>query len=252
MNTFGPAYDEQIDRTRLKVWSIYQACSPSGKIYIGQTVKAIQERWGHHVWRANHGGSYSIHAAIRKYGAENFVVIKIDTAPSKKMADVLERKLIARYRSNEREFGYNLTAGGDGCPVTEEVKERMRLSKQFISPETRRKISVALKGNKNRLGNIHSEVSRARIGAKQAAYWARMTPEYKSARAKHARSKQGPISASSLEKIKEKAERWRSTEAGLLWLKKTGERFRSNNYQVGKVPWNKGMKFPYKKRNRKP
>lgn len=94
------------------IYSVYAHTSPSGKKYIGITKQKPERRW-------NKGKSYSSNSyftkAIEKYGWDNFqheVLFEVD---SLEQAKELEVKLIAQYRSDEREYGYNITKGGDPC-----------------------------------------------------------------------------------------------------------------------------------------
>lgn len=91
------------------VWTIYRLTSPSGKVYIGQTIDTIQQRWREH---KNRRGCLKIHGAIKKYGPANFLVEKICSAESWQEADRIETRLIEAHDSIAR--GYNITAGGRG------------------------------------------------------------------------------------------------------------------------------------------
>lgn len=93
-------------------------CLPTGKLYFGQTVMSIEERWRHHKGSAQRGSDHKFHRAIRKYGEENFLVEEVLTvsAPTKdilkKKLDYVEMRLIKRF--NTKIDGYNSTDGGDG------------------------------------------------------------------------------------------------------------------------------------------
>lgn len=83
------------------------------KIYIGLTYRDIQTRWSEHKSRANNGSTLYFHNAIRKYDLNNFYIEQIDEADGDTLKE-RERYWINYYKSNNREFGYNLTNGGDG------------------------------------------------------------------------------------------------------------------------------------------
>jgi group I intron endonuclease len=52
---------------------IYKVTSiDTGKSYIGQTEKSIDERITTHIYTADSGSKYHFHRAIRKYGIECF------------------------------------------------------------------------------------------------------------------------------------------------------------------------------------
>lgn len=128
-------------------YTIYKHTSPSGKVYIGQTKRDVEKRW-------NNGNGYAtsphFNRAIKKYGWNNIQHEIIATGLTKKEANWLEQYLISYYHSNEGQYGYNLTRGGDGSNgrlITEE--ERARLSEAHkghkASEETKQKMSEAQK-----------------------------------------------------------------------------------------------------------
>jgi group I intron endonuclease len=82
----------------------------TNKMYIGQTKLSLKERQKQHL-RAK--GHTKFKYAVKKY--ENDFVWSIhDTAYSKIELDEKEKYWIKFYKSNTNDFGYNLTAGGDG------------------------------------------------------------------------------------------------------------------------------------------
>lgn len=64
----------------------------------------------------------------------------------------MERKLIRKWRTNSRQYGYNLTSGGEGISAfrefTEAELERRRryMFNRTVSSETRERMSLAKKG----------------------------------------------------------------------------------------------------------
>ncbi len=124
----------------------------NGKIYIGQTIKTVEERWKQHYYEANNGSVFYFHKAIRKYGKENF---KIETVcgciGSAERLKELEIIFIAKYKANVYGVGYNMTDGGEG---TTGLK---------LSEETKRKIGEAGKGNKYNLGKKLSEETKRKM-----------------------------------------------------------------------------------------
>jgi hypothetical protein len=50
---------------------------------------------------------------MRKYGLDSFKIEQIDTTDDYKKLGELERFYIKKYNSTNREFGYNITAGGE-------------------------------------------------------------------------------------------------------------------------------------------
>ena len=107
----------------------------NNKVYIGQVYnKSIEARFYRHVKEASPKNPIIVDRAIYKYGKENFIVEQIDTANSIEELNEKEKYWIRFYNSTDRNFGYNLTTGGDGgntylC----KSKEEMDLIKQKIS-----------------------------------------------------------------------------------------------------------------------
>jgi group I intron endonuclease len=52
-------------------------CLLTGKLYFGQTVTPIGDRWVRHLSSSKKGSNHKFHRAIRKYGAENFIVEEV-------------------------------------------------------------------------------------------------------------------------------------------------------------------------------
>ena len=131
---------------------VYKHTSPSNKIYIGITCKKnVTYRWG------KNGSQYNkcpyFWHAIQKYGWDNIKHEILFTDLSEKEAKAKEIELIAFYKSNNPEFGYNLTSGGEGRSGYSCSKEsREKMSKSHLghkdSEETRRKKSLSRKGKK--------------------------------------------------------------------------------------------------------
>lgn len=86
-------------------------------MYIGQTVKSIEQRFRGHISAANKGSNTKIARAIRKYGKENFVVEMIDSAKNKEELNEKERFWIRFFNADK--IGYNMTAGGESANTYE-------------------------------------------------------------------------------------------------------------------------------------
>lgn len=79
----------------------------NGKMYFGNT-KNIKNRW----YPSGYRTSTKFYRAIKKYGWNNFSHEIIASNLTKQEADKFEDILIKRFRTNEDEFGYNTTVGG--------------------------------------------------------------------------------------------------------------------------------------------
>lgn len=84
----------------------------NGKKYVGITSQKPEERW-------NNGKNYQYNEyftrAIKKYGWGNFDHEIIMEKLSKKDACSLEIALISQWETTDRNKGYNICHGGDGC-----------------------------------------------------------------------------------------------------------------------------------------
>lgn len=116
----------------------------NNKVYIGQTIRPLEERIERHFDEAENNvlPENHFHRAIRKYGRENFKVEKIDEAENREELNNKEKFWIKEYKSTNDELGYNSTAGGEGGNTyLKRTKEQME--------ETKRKISIANSGRGN-------------------------------------------------------------------------------------------------------
>ncbi len=84
------------------------------KVYIGQTVRTLRERWNEHLKDARRGDQRHLYRSMRFYGSRNFKLEIIEKFKIDKLND-RERYWIAYYNSRDRDFGYNLTEGGEGA-----------------------------------------------------------------------------------------------------------------------------------------
>lgn len=85
----------------------------NSKVYVGQTMKTLKERFQKHCWGTTEKDSYhlnmAIKKAIRKYGKENFTIELIEEVEQDKL-DEREVYWISFYNSYYK--GYNCTLGG--------------------------------------------------------------------------------------------------------------------------------------------
>lgn len=92
----------------------------NNKIYIGKTQQSIKKRWNKHILCARKKINRYLYDAMNYYGYENFIIEEIDKANNKEELDKLEKQYISKYKSSDREFGYNMTEGGDGGSMSDE------------------------------------------------------------------------------------------------------------------------------------
>jgi len=120
------------------------------KCYVGIPRVSLEARWSKHLKNSKEGRPGHLYNAIRKHGEDVFTPVILSHASSWGELCRLEIHFINKYRSKEREFGYNLTLGGEGVVATEEIREKIRLSKTGIPcPEkVKSKIASTLKGRR--------------------------------------------------------------------------------------------------------
>lgn len=171
------------------MYSVYKHTCPNGKVYIGITRGAVNRRW-------KNGKGYSMqplfNRAIVKYGWDNIQHEILCENLTEEEAKQKEVDLISFYKSNDSQYGYNCTAGGDGksgVATSEETKERLRAAAlgkkpdgetrkrmseaqrrrfsrnpRFVSEETRQKMSMSRKGiaspNKGKFGALNKTSKR--------------------------------------------------------------------------------------------
>ena len=116
--------------TEDRPYCVYKHTSPSGKVYIGQTIQRnLNERW-----RGGNGYPNTIfEKAIIKYGWDNITHEIIASCLTKEEANIIEIELIAYYKSIR--MSYNSDNGGAGIGHTMKTPE-----------DVKQKISNSLKG----------------------------------------------------------------------------------------------------------
>lgn len=147
----------------------------NGKKYFGITCKSPNKRWGRNGIHYNKNPHFW--NAIQKYGWDNFSHEVILDGVSLKDACAVESHMIKSYMTNNPNFGYNNTSGGEtGQIFSEESKARMRESSKsrVYTDEWKQHLSDAGKGRKpwnygKHLSNEHKEKVRlAGIGRKHS------------------------------------------------------------------------------------
>lgn len=99
-----------------RIWKVYVHINKiNGKKYFGITRTSLQRRWrnGYGYKPQEKDSQHHFWNAIQKYGWNNFyhIVIKRDLTRSE--ACTYETSLISYYKTQNQEYGYNFTPGGD-------------------------------------------------------------------------------------------------------------------------------------------
>lgn len=146
------------------------------KQYVGITKFSLEERFSQHIKRG-----FLLTEAIQKYGEQKFSINLIEEVESAEKAYELEQYYIEQYNTKVPN-GYNLTDGGDGIfgwevseeyrqQCSERVKQLHKEKKVGMygkkhSEETKKKMSVASKGNTHCLGRTLSQETKQKIREK--------------------------------------------------------------------------------------
>jgi hypothetical protein len=100
--------------------------APNGKKYYGITKQDVKQRWGR-------GSQYRTNQyfakAIKKHGWDNMQHIVLHEGLDEEEAKELEQYMIQWYDTANKNYGYNLSLGGDGgtgCKMSEEQKQKLR------------------------------------------------------------------------------------------------------------------------------
>lgn len=133
---------------------LYKLSFPSGKNYIGQTIKGMHSRMIRHKTAVNTGSMLAVHCAWRKYGEPEIEII--GKYKSQKELNEAEIKAIKDFNTLTPN-GYNLSYGGENAPS--------------VNPVVARKI-----GKKNK-GLIRSKKEKERMSKQALALW--QTDEYR-------------------------------------------------------------------------
>lgn len=125
-----------------KPFCVYLHTSPSNKYYVGITCNKPTWRWGRN--GVKYKNNEHFWNAIQKYGWENFKHEIIAGNLNENEAKKLEIELIERFQSNNPQYGYNHTKGGDGIYGYKKPEEQIKRGWKHTE-ETKRKMSEIAK-----------------------------------------------------------------------------------------------------------
>ena len=120
-------------------YCVYKHTCPNGKVYIGMTGQKPEVRFGRGSGYQNNPHFYR---AIKKFGWDQIEHSILQRDLDRETAMAIERELIAEYRSSDRQYGYNMTYGGESGPkltdyVKKDISEKLKL--YYSIPENREK-----------------------------------------------------------------------------------------------------------------
>lgn len=142
---------------------IYVICNTkNGRIYVGKTVKTLEQRMKFHFSACKRGENSSrlLYKAVREDGNwENFIWFEIDSASTYEELNEKERFWINRLKTQET--GYNIGFGGDGGDnyiyhpnmdeVVKKISEGVRNSQRWTDDKRRVQSEIISKWNSEHL-----------------------------------------------------------------------------------------------------
>lgn len=233
-------------------------CTVNGKIYIGQSKYDDPSYIG--------SGSFFL-KAVKKHRKENFVKEVLEYLKSKEELDERETYWISYFKSNDPDIGYNLAIGGHGnigYSPSDETRKKISISLKgrVLSEEHKEKISSSNLGNKHSdetkqkmsykkkgvtLSTDHIEnIRKGHLGVKQTEESKKKRSEKLKGRIMSEEHKKKLSDAAkrrrmSEESNKKRSEKLKGRKFSEETLKKMSESLKGKN--KGKVPWNKGKKL---------
>ena len=132
-------------------YCVYKHTFPNGKVYIGITCMKPEHRWKKngkgYLEKKNDNYCQPLMAyAVLKYGWKNVKHEILFENLTKEEAEQKEIELISYYKSNQKEYGYNISNGGN-CIGTHSDESKKKMSKsrkgRIFSEEHKKKISEA-------------------------------------------------------------------------------------------------------------
>ena len=94
----------------MQTYKVYEHITPSGKRYIGLTRQPVERRWQRGAGYADNPYFYK---AIKKYGWDSIQHNILAENLTAEEAARMEVDVIRQYQSDNREYGYNITEGGN-------------------------------------------------------------------------------------------------------------------------------------------
>lgn len=153
---------------------VYKHVSPSNKVYIGITSISPFVRW------RNDGSGYATNQhfwrAIQKYGWDNFKHYLLAWNVGEMTAKNMEKDFIKFYDSTNKDKGYNITLGGEGCykdknAGTKEYYQNYYIENKELYNTRRKQWYQDNKDYENERNNQYYQDHKEEVRAKQREYY---------------------------------------------------------------------------------
>lgn len=116
--------------------------SINDKVYVGRTVRSIEQRYKEHLQSLENGDTRHLYSAMRKYGANNFKIELIEECST--LDDMIEKEAYYCELLEAYTKGYNMTTAGEINPMECE-KAKTSHRRKMQSEEVKSKISETMK-----------------------------------------------------------------------------------------------------------
>jgi len=134
------------------------------KIYIGQTIRGLENRWRQHRQDYKRFNS-PLYKAMKKYGIENFSIEIICYCSDLDHLNEMETHHILKNKSNHRERGYNCDTGGNSKKFNDETKRKISKSNKNKIPWNKNK--KMSKEFCQKMSDIHKLLPNNQLGRKR-------------------------------------------------------------------------------------
>lgn len=148
----------------------------NNKIYIGQTVRNINKRIYEYkaAFKYDKFNNNYLGNAFKKYGWNNFEFSIIDTAQNIEELNRKEIEYIQQYKSNHKEFGYNIELGGKNAIPDTKTLERMSHSHIGVKQTSNwinKRIALAGTEEAKKYGKRKTEEEKRYLSKSSPKYW---------------------------------------------------------------------------------
>jgi len=137
---------------------IYKATSPSGKVYIGQTIYTLKYRRRAHIGNSNNKKhrlyNSKFYRAIRKY--KDLIDWEIIQRAPRDKLNIIERKEVAKY--NSYRLGYNSDLGGN-VRSKDQLKKQARRGERHHFAKISRKIVGEMRSVYSRGEHTYADIA---------------------------------------------------------------------------------------------
>lgn len=149
----------------------------NSKIYIGQTQQKLSHRWNQH--NRGNSGCRALSSAIALYGKDQFTIEQLAVANSIDELNELEDYYIKLYNSLAPN-GYNLTTGVKNRIITDEYRERMRISSTGKKHTEESKLKIGKASRERKYSDeFKLKMSELKKGKNNPYYGKKLSEEHK-------------------------------------------------------------------------